>query len=404
MSDMVTERTARRLAWAAFGLIVVIALGGVVSSTLVADLPLTLTLFAMLPFPIVGIVIASRQPRNSIGWILLGIGLVWALGDAADTYSIYGLTHPGALPGPDVVLILSSSSWVPGVGLIGTFLILLFPDGRLPSPRWRPWAWLCALALLLPWITIILEPGPIEEAVVANVENPLGIESLRPLLSVLLASVLLVPVSILGCALSLIQRFRSSRGRERLQLKWLAAAAGVCASLYFLAMAVSINTAWGTEETPLWIGIIQNVAFLSFVLIPVAVGMAILRHRLYDIDRIINKTLVYGVVTAVLALGYAGAVLGLQALLPGLARDSAPAVAASTLAMVALFRPLRGRVQGFVDRRFYRRRYNAARTIEAFGSRLRQETDLDSLRTELLGLVTQTMQPASVSLWLRRPE
>ena len=401
---MMTDRTARRLAWVVFGFIALIAVGNLVSSVLVADLRLPLTLFAMLPFPIVGIVIASRQPRNSIAWILMGIGSVWALGDAFDTYASYGLSHPGALPGPDVAVILSSSSWVPGVGLIGTFLILLFPDGRLPSPRWRPWAWFCVLALLLPWLAIMVEPGPIEEAVVPNVENPLGIESLRTLLSVLLGSVLLIPLSILGCAFSLIQRFRRSRGRERLQLKWLAAAAGVCAFLYSLAMSVSLGTQWGTEETPVWIAIIQNVAFLSFVLIPVAVGMAILRYRLYDIDRIINKTLVYGVVTVVLALGYAGAVLGLQSILPGLARDSGPAVAVSTLAMVGLFRPLSRRVQSFVDRRFYRSRYDASRTVEAFGSRLRQETDLEALRRDLLGLVANTMQPTTLSLWLpRRP-
>ena len=401
-----TERTVRRLAWAVFGLIVLIALGSVVLSTVVAELRLTTTLFAMLPFPIVGIVIASRQPRNSIAWILLGIGLVWALGDAADTYAAYGLTHPGALPGPDVALILGTSSWVPGIGLIGTFLILLFPDGHLPSPRWRPWAWFCAVALLLPWIAIIFEPGPIQDAVVPNVENPLGIESLDSLYDVLLASGLMLPASILGCALSLIQRFRRSRGRERLQLKWLAAAAGTSAALYVVAMTVNLGTdsELASAPNPLWITIIQNAAVASFILIPVAVGMAILRHRLYDIDRIINKTLVYGVVTVLLALGYAAGVLGLQSLLPNLARDSAPAVAASTLAMVALFRPVRNRVQGFVDRRFFRRRYNATKTIESFGSRLRQETDLDSLRTELLGLVADTMQPASLSLWLRRPQ
>ena len=143
---------------------------------------------------------------------------------------------------------------------------------------------------------------------------------------------------------------------------------------------------------------------LVAVLIPVAVGMAILRYRLYDIDRIINKTLVYGVVTVVLALGYAGAVLGLQSILPGLARDSGPAVAVSTLAMVGLFRPLSRRVQSFVDRRFYRSRYDASRTVEAFGSRLRQETDLEALRRDLLGLVANTMQPTTLSLWLpRRP-
>ena len=146
---------------------------------------------------------------------------------------------------------------------------------------------------------------------------------------------------------------------------------------------------------------IDVVIGFAFSTIPLSAGIAILKYRLYDIDRIINKTLVYGVVTALLALGYTGAVLGLQAALPQLARDSAPAVAASTLVMVALFRPLRNRVQSFVDRRFYRRRYDAARTIESFGSRLRQETDLDSLRAELLALVDHTVQPAHASLWLR---
>ena len=243
----------------------------------------------------------------------------------------------------------------------------------------------------------ILEPGLIEAAVIPNAENPLGIESIRRLFSGLLASVLLVPVSVLGCAISLIQRFPRSRGRERLQLKWLAAAAHLLSRHGGQPQYAMGNGRHSPVDRHH-----PNVAFFSFVLIPVAVGVAIFRHRLYDIDRIINKTLVYGVVSAVLALGYAGAVLALQAALPGLARNSGPAVAASTLAMVALFRPLRGRVQGFVDRRFYRRRYDAARTIESFGSRLRQETDLDSLGSELLGLIAETMQPASVSLWLRR--
>jgi hypothetical protein len=407
MSDVVKKLMRPWLAWVVFGLVAALLLGSMLLSILNSSAQSSFFGLLMFPFPAVGVVIASRHARNPIGWILLAIGFVWELTAAAEAYATYGLvTHPGALPAPELSAALSVSLWVPGVGLMGTFLILLFPDGRLPSPRWRPWGLFCALALVVVFLVITFAPGPIGEPPFEELENPLGIESLRPLVGVLTASILLIPLAIVGCAFSLIQRFRRSGGRERLQLKWLAAAAGACAAIALVSVVVTFSTSWNTSwfgaDTPLWIRILHYAALYSFVLIPVAVGMAILRHRLYDIDRIINKTIVYGVVTAVLAAGYAAAILGLQALLPALTRDSAPAVAASTLAMVALFRPLRNRVQSFVDRRFYRRRYDAARTIESFGSRLRQETDLDSLRRELLGLVEQTMQPSSVSLWLRR--
>jgi hypothetical protein len=213
----------------------------------------------------------------------------------------------------------------------------------------------------------------------------------------------LVPASIVGCATSLVQRFRRSRGSERLQLKWLATAAAVCAVLYVAAMLVSLNQPWGTEETPFWIGVIQNAAFVSFVLIPVAIGFAILKYRLYDIDLIINRTLVYGALTAMLALVYVGGVVGVGGRLrevTGEERNNL-VVAGSTLAVAALFHPARARIQSFIDRRFYRGKYDATQTLERFATRLRDEVDLETMQAELLGVVHQTMQPSHVSLWLR---
>ena len=321
------------------------------------------------------------------------------------SYAVYAwATRGAALPGVGAAMALASSSWVPGIGLMGTFLLLLFPDGRLPSRRWKPWAWFCVVALVVPWIVITFMPGPLDQPPFEHVENPLGIESLRPLLRVLLTSVVFVPLGVVGCAVGLIQRFHRSRGSERLQLKWLAMGAGVCAAIYVLAMTVSVTHGWSTEDTPFWIAVIQNAAFLSFVLIPIAIGIAVLRHRLYDIDLIINRTLVYGALTAVLAFVYVGGVVGVGGLVRQATgqQDNSLVIAATTLVVAALFRPARARIQGFIDRRFYRRNYDAARTVEAFSARLREEVDLETMRVDLLTVVRDTMQPARASLWLRR--
>jgi hypothetical protein len=213
----------------------------------------------------------------------------------------------------------------------------------------------------------------------------------------LLASIALVPIAILGCAVALIVRFRRSRGTERLQLKWLTTAAATVATIYFFAMAISFNQSWGGEDTPYWISIVQNVAFLSFVLIPLAMAFAILRYRLYDIDLIINRTLVYGALTAILGAAYVLIVTVAGTILQG--SDIVTAVA--TLSVAGLFRPLRRRIQGFIDRRFYRRRYDAARTMEAFTGSLRNEVDLEAMRLELLAAVHETLRPRRVSLWLK---
>jgi hypothetical protein len=286
---------------------------------------------------------------------------------------------------------------------MGTFLVLLFPDGHLPSRRWAAVAWVSAASITVVTVTIAFMPGKLDESAVPGLANPLGWEAGERLLVVLLAIFLpLLPVSIVACALSLVQRFRRSDGVERLQLKWLATAGTVVAVLYLTMMAVSwlrMTTPYGAE--PLWLSALQTLSILSFALLPAAIGVAILRHRLYDIDLVINRTLVYGGLTLTLAGVYVGAVLLLQLILNPLAHQSDLAVAGSTLAVAALFRPVRARVQAVVDRRFYRARYDMSRTIDAFTARLRHEVDLDAVGGDLRSTVNDTVQPAHLSLWIR---
>jgi hypothetical protein len=214
-------------------------------------------------------------------------------------------------------------------------------------------------------------------------------------------AIALIPTTMVASAVALVLRFRRSRGEERLQLKWLAAAAGTVASLYLVAMAGSLTYAFSDAKAdPLWAQVLDQVALVSCGLIPIAIGIAILKHRLYDIDLIINRTLVYGGLTALLAATYFGIVVLLQGVIPA-AGDSDLTIAGSTLAVAALFRPLRARVQSFIDRRFYRRKVDAQRTLESFSSRLRDDVDLDHLSADLLGVVRDTLQPAHASLWLR---
>jgi hypothetical protein len=208
----------------------------------------------------------------------------------------------------------------------------------------------------------------------------------------------------LASALSLVLRYRRSRGEEREQIKWIAFAASVVGSLYLITMISSFTFSgpWGAAGTPLWLGLLQQAALVSFTAVPIAVGFAVLRYRLYDIDILINRTLVYAPLTAMLVFVYLGGVIGLQAAFRTLTgQESTLAVVASTLAIAALFNPLRRWVQGFVDRRFYRRKYDAAKTLAAFNARLRDETDLNTLGADLVGVARDTVQPENVSLWLR---
>jgi hypothetical protein len=273
--------------------------------------------------------------------------------------------------------------------------VLLFPTGRLPSRRWRPVAWACVICVTALCVLEAVMPGPLEAS---GQPNPLGINSARSGLerSYTLVSLCLV-LLILGCAGSVMVRFRQARGVERQQLKWFAAGAGQLAVLF--ALAVGLPGLWDR-----WASLpVSDLVFgISFALIPVTIGIAILRYRLYDIDRLIHRTLVYGLLTALLGGVYAAMVLGLGQLFGGIGgQPPAWVVAGATLAVAALFQPARRRTQAVVDRRFNRRKYDAAKTVEAFSARLRDVVDLDTLTAELLAVVNQTVEPTKASLWLR---
>src|SRR5215208_736879 len=316
-------------------------------------------------------------------------------------YGIYGLlASPGSVPFP--AAIGSQGEWMgpATVGLLGTYLILLFPDGRLPSAGWRPLAWLSGTVLVLVSIANALAPGPLPD--LGGVRNPFGLEGYPWMSGARDALNLLLSVCMLASVSSLVMRYRRSGGEVRQQIKWIAFAASVVALGVSGAVVLgtfAAGTAGGTH--PLLIGLLEDAITLSFAGVPIAVGFAVLKYRLYNIDVIINRTLVYGSLTATLVALYFGGIVVLQrffVLLTG--KQSTLAVVASTLLIAALFNPLRRRIQSFIDRRFYRSKYDARKTLEAFSAKLRDETDLDALSDDLVSVVRETMQPAHLSLWL----
>ncbi len=419
-----STRIASWLAWSLAGLCLIMAVATIVLSVLaqsahspgnwdsesgVGD---SLIFASFLAFPIVGALLASRRSRNPIGWICLISGLFWMLIIVSEGYSTYGLAVPESVPFPVTInALLYAWLWVPTVGLIGIYLILLFPDGKLPSRRWRPFAWFAGAVIVLESVIVFLTPGPLED--MGGARNPFGLDGF-PLLEVLGWSFLLMlPLCMLASAASLVLRFRRSGGEERQQIKWIAFAASFMGSVYLLIMsaglvnwlisAPGVTSDLGTQT--LWGALLEDVMLLSFAAIPVAIGFAVLRYRLYDIDLIINRTLVYGALTICLGLVYFGSVVSLQYVFRALSGgNSQLVIVASTLVIAALFNPLRRRVQRFVDRLFYRKKYDAGQVLAAFGTRLKDEVDLDSLGGELEAVVRETLQPARVSLWLREPD
>jgi hypothetical protein len=358
----------------------------------------------LLAFPAVGALIFSRRPEHPIGWIFCTANLGWAINNFAGSYTKYTLVvYPGSLPAGELMVWFYTWPGIISVGLY-TFLILLFPDGTLLSARWRPVAWAAACFSVVGAVLLAFAPGPVESSIGFEVTNPLGIEG--PLGDVLMPLAQIVqPLSLLpfaAAAVSLILRQRRSRGVERQQLKWLTSSIAVLTILTALQLAVYVRYGDLPAEQPGWAQLFVAVSIFSFVLIPVAAGIAILRYRLYELDLLINRTLVYGTLTASLAVVYVGGVISLQYLFRLLTgEESNLAIVASTLIIAALFNPLRRRIQALVDRRFYRRKYDAAKTLEAFSARLRDETDLQRISDDLVGVVRETMQPTYISLWLR---
>jgi hypothetical protein len=395
---------AARLAWGLWVASVVLSAVGAVFLGLSASTPIPPTfgfrgadiIFA-LAFSTVGAVVARRRPQNPVGWVFCAAGLVAAIVGCAAEYSVYAvLTRPGLLPlGPEAAWVAGWIWWL----LLGAvaYVLLLFPDGRLLSRRWRPLAWLAGIGPAVMAIGVALSPGALEEFAV--VRNPFGLEitglvgDLLTLLGVL--GVLGVLLALVGAGMSLVLRFRRARGEQRLQLKWIAYAAALAATVQTTSIAAFLLVG------PVSVAV-EVLVICALAAIPVAAGIAILKYRLYDIDRLINRTLVYGLLTALLATTYGVVVLVLGQLFGGIGTEpSSWAVAGATLAVAALFQPARRRVQAAVDRRFNRRHYDAARTIEGFSGRLRDELDLDTLSAELLTVVDQTMEPTTAWLWLR---
>jgi hypothetical protein len=360
---------------------------------------------SFLAYPTVGAFVVSRRPNNLVGWILCVIGLLFGTQGFAIAYAGYALsTRPGSLPGEKIALWVSGWFDYPMLFLAAALLVLLFPDGRLPDGRWRVVPWVAVGGCVLWTLRLAMAPKVPFYFFYHPMRNPFSVEGGLALTVEVLGRLGQAALLVI-CVASLIAvfvRLGSAQGEERQQIKWFAYAAAVLLTAAFLGPALAgalaaIGVPWGVAiALPIWLGLLA---------IPVAVGVAILRYRLYDIDRIINRTLVYGAITVVLVAVYFGGIVVLQRVFVAFTgQKSTLAVVASTLVIAALFNPLRRRVQAFVDRRFYRRKYDAAKTLEAFSAKLRDETDLDALSDDLVGVVRETMQPAHVGLWLREPD
>jgi hypothetical protein len=392
--------TPSRLAWVLCGLAAVVTLVVWTLRLLIAgasnEVPADLEAGAgdvvwplvVLGFAFVGALVASRHPENPIGWIFCGGAVAFSLSGLGEAYAVYTLfAEPGSLlGGGKTTAWFSVWVWVLGGVPLLILFPLLFPNGELLSRRWRivAVAALAAIAFLV--LGTMFAPGPMED--LPEIENPYGLGGVAGDVFDAFQAVgwLLLILSLIASATSLVLRFRRSHGIERQQIKWVAAASVV------LVVSFLMWEVW------------EGMAPLGILTMVVAAGIAILRYRLYDIDVVINRTLVYGALTATLALAYLGGVLLLQLALRPLTESSNLAIAGSTLGVAALFRPARARIQEVVDRRFYRRKYDAQRTLEAFSTRLRDQLDLGALHSELSAVVSETLQPAHVSLWLRAPQ
>jgi hypothetical protein len=399
----VTARTAGRVAWSLWGLAMVLevaAIGLWLANHAILVSRSRSTQFQPQVFLVpgyitVGAVIAARR-GNRIGWLFVAFGLAAALLAFAESYFVREtILTPGSLPAARMVGWIAWVLWPSGFLFLG-LLSLLFPDGRLPSPRWRP----VAVALASSWTGFILSiaftPGRMTLQG-HTTTNPMGIAALgHPSWKAAAQGATVITVVTLGAAaLAPLLRFRRADQVRRQQLKWFAFVIGICATSALVASALTGNLP--VVATMLW-----GIAIAGVVVgLPAAVGLAILRYRLYDIDRLLNRAVVYATLTAVLGLGYAAAVLALGQLFGGVGEQTPSwAVAGVTLAVAALFQPARRRIQALVDRRFNRRKYDTAQTIQAFSTRLRDQVDLDTLASELLAVVDQTMEPTRVSLWL----
>ena len=402
-------RSAGWLAWNMWLIGLLAGSAGVLIASLYMDQPLLggLTSFIqILFFSSAGALVASRRPNNPIGWILSAMGLLLGLNIFGGAYGEYALLqYPAPWPLGAEMDWFAEWSWIPVVGLLVTFVLLLFPNGWLPSQRWRWVGWAAAITIVVMVVVVVVvswpERGltllcasnqltPEQKARVCPATTPVVVEG--PVDQLVLGGFAVLGIVAVASITSLFIRFRRSEGVERQQLKWFAFGSTIA-----LTGVITGFIPLPFLQTPLFFD-------LSLLAVPTAIAVAILRFRLYDIDFIIRRTLIYTLLTAVLALIYLGGVVVLQQLFRALTgQGDQLAIVASTLAIAALFQPVRRRIQTAIDRRFYRRRYNIQRTLQAFSSTLRDDVDLNTLTDSLVGVVDETLRPAHVSLWLRQP-
>nr|MBA2712930.1 hypothetical protein [Rubrobacteraceae bacterium] len=342
----------------------------------------------------VGTIVASRRPGNPVGWLLCLSGVAVSTSSFTSQYAIYALlARPGSLPAGEAMAWIAA--WLLPI-IIGTqlFYLLLFPTGRLPGRRWGWLAWLIVVFILMGMISSAFAPGAYLGSL-GPIRNPLGIEGFTNIYKALLYA--MAPLLQAAVAFSLFARLRGAVGVKRQQIKWIAYAAAI------FAVGIVCNVINLAIDAPRWFEWAGTAYFtVAGTTIPISIGIAILRYRLFDIDLLINRTLVYGALTVTLIALYFGGIVVLQRVFVTLTgQKSTLAVVASTLLIAALFNPLRRRIQSFIDRLFYRRKYDAAKTLAAFSARLRKETDLDALRDDVVGVARRTVQPAHASLWLR---
>ena len=408
---------SRRLATAAFGVVLMTWLAATwlallsptpgASSSWGVDGPLANLLFplAMFTFPVVGMLIAWHEESNPIAWLLLGIGFVWALSGVTTGYTTYALkTHPGSVPGGALVAAIDGSLWVPAIGLMGIFLVILFPTGHLPTRRARIIARAGAIAIVLGSASILFSAGPMDDSSApAGVVNPIGIHFLQPILDPLRLIVILIPLCIVGAAAVLVGRLRRSTGVERLQLKWFAYAAALVALTYLVAMACSIPYSIAGHSQPGWVGLIQEIAIFSFVLIPIAIGISVLRYRLYDIDVVISKTVVFGALAAFITVVYVAIVVGIGSLF-GSGDRANPALAIAATVIVALaFQPVRDRVHRFANRLVYGERATPYEIMSDLGHRMAETIDIGRALPEMAEVAATGIRAQTAKVDLRLP-
>jgi signal transduction histidine kinase len=395
-----SERRLRRLAWTLFAVEVAMFGAAAWFSLLETDSgsgdwgtglagELAFAVAFVLMFPVVGLLLATRLPRNALGWLMLGIGFFAT--EPLSAYGAHALAVHGA--GADWALAADAWSWVPVIGLAGSFVLLLFPDGHLPSPRWRWFAWTVVIGMVLTSIAILFAPGSLADSGYPDIQNPFGIEALKPVLGVMLVALATIPLGILGSALSLVLRYRRSGPTERLQIRWLASTAVVVAVLYAAAMLGSL-----LNPDPGWLPALQNLALLSFGLLPISIGVAVLRHRLYDINVVIRKAVVVGAIAVFFTAVYASIVGGIGALVQSRATTTLSFIAAAVVA--TLFQPVLGNARRIADRVVYGRRATPYEVLAEFSDRVAETYADDDVLPRMARVVGEGIGALRADVWL----